>query len=81
MIGRSLANFILAVRANNSQTANASSGKYQIVRMDLTYSGYNPNVLSVKKGVPVRWIINAKQMSGCTNSIILRGAYNISKDL
>ncbi|NQV00148.1 MAG: cupredoxin domain-containing protein, partial [Parcubacteria group bacterium] len=50
------------------------------VNMDLTLQGYDPNILYIKAGIPVRWVINVKQMSGCTNSIILHG-YDIEKDL
>lgn len=52
----------------------------QVVKMAITYNGYSPNVLYVKKGVPVRWVIDAKQISGCTDAIILHG-YDIEKDL
>ncbi len=55
-------------------------GEYQTVKMDLTYRGYVPNVLYVKKGVPVRWIINVKQMSGCTNAILVE-KFGIRKNL
>jgi plastocyanin domain-containing protein len=48
--------------------------------MDLTYRGYSPNVIFIKKDIPVRWIINVKQMSGCTDEIILL-EYNIKKPL
>jgi len=52
----------------------------QVVNMDLTYSGYVPNVLYVKKDIPVRWVINVKQMSGCTDEILLE-EYGIRKKL
>jgi sulfite exporter TauE/SafE/copper chaperone CopZ len=54
--------------------------EYQTVEMDLTYQGYVPNVLYIKKDVPVRWIINVKQMSGCTNAIQIE-ALGIQKNL
>ena len=57
-----------------------AEGEYQTVKMDLTYRGYVPNVLYVKKGVPVKWIINVKQMSGCTNAILLE-KFGIRKNL
>lgn len=44
---------------------------YQTVRMELTYRGYAPNVLYVQANVPVRWVIDVKQMSGCTNEILV----------
>jgi plastocyanin domain-containing protein len=65
-----------------SETAEESDKiiPYQAVKMDLTYQGYVPSTLTVKKGIPVRWIINVKEMSGCTNEIIMP-AYNIKKKL
>jgi len=54
--------------------------EYQVIEMDLTYRGYSPNVLFVKKDIPVRWIVNVKQMSGCTDEIIMP-EYNIKKPL
>jgi len=66
-----------------SQNKNSNIGdteEYQIIEMDLTYQGYSPNVLFIKKDIPVRWIINVEQMSGCTDEIILED-YNIRKKL
>lgn len=54
--------------------------EYQTVQMDLTYQGYVPNVLYIKKDVPVHWIINVKQMSGCTNAILVE-SLGINKKL
>lgn len=61
-------------------SSGGETGEYQTVRMDLTYRGYEPNVLYIKKGVPVRWIINVKQMSGCTNAILVE-KFGIRKNL
>ncbi|MFH1610689.1 MAG: sulfite exporter TauE/SafE family protein [Patescibacteria group bacterium] len=56
------------------------TGDKQEVKMDLSYYGYQPNVIYIKKGIPVRWVINVKQMSGCTNSIMIE-SLGIKKDL
>ncbi len=88
MFNRGLTNFGLGFRGlvSNDQTSQTefqvagNINEYQVINMDLTYRGYEPNVLYIKKGIPVRWIINVKQMTGCTNSIILHG-YDIEKDL
>lgn len=40
----------------------------QIVRMDQTGGGYKPNSFTIKKGVPVKWIITSKSQS-CATSI------------
>lgn len=80
MLNRGLSNFGIGFRtllpkqqiaATQNGSEKPSEGEYQTVQMDLTYRGYVPNVLYVKKGVPVRWIINVKQMSGCTNAILV----------
>ncbi|MFA5188428.1 MAG: sulfite exporter TauE/SafE family protein [Patescibacteria group bacterium] len=82
MFNRGLTNlgsgFTPATSSGNSSTQIVNG--YQEVKMDLGTFGYEPNVLYVKKGVPVRWIINVKQMSGCTSAIRLDD-YNIYKQL
>lgn len=65
----------LTAESNNNQNSN-----YQVAQMDLTYQGYVPNTLTVKKGVPVKWIINAKEISGCTSEILLP-AFKIDRNL
>lgn len=77
MFNRGLVNFGRGTSASNfspsSQEPEAASEnqEYQIVRMELTYRGYVPNVLYIKKDVSVRWIIDVKQMSSCTNAILV----------
>jgi sulfite exporter TauE/SafE len=88
MFNRGLTNFGLGfknfIRSNQvSETEFKVAGnieEYQVINMNLTLQGYEPNILYIKAGIPVRWVINVKQMSGCTNSIILHG-YDIEKDL
>ena len=43
----------------------------QIVEMHITYNGFEPQVLNIKKGVPVKWIIYGDQITGCTNHIVI----------
>ncbi|MCX6739784.1 MAG: sulfite exporter TauE/SafE family protein [Candidatus Parcubacteria bacterium] len=88
MLVRGLANFGVNIALPNinqqaitTQNTNINtSAEVQEVRMAVTYYGYEPNVLNVKKGILVRWIIDVKQMSGC-NSQILMPDYNIKKNL
>lgn len=42
---------------------------YQVIEMDVVGSGYEPNSFVLKKDVPVRWVINGKQLTGCNNAI------------
>lgn len=43
----------------------------QVVRMTESNSGYSPNKFSVKKGVPVKWIIDAKAPYSCASVILV----------
>ncbi len=88
MLNRGFVNFGYGFRTfipseSSSQTEYLVTGdieEYQVVNMDLTYRGYQPNVLFIKKDIPVRWVINVQEMSGCTDEIILP-EYNIKKSL
>jgi plastocyanin len=61
-------------------TAAPAQSTFQTARMAVTSRGYEPNTLQVKKGIPVRWVIDGRELSGCTNEIILP-EYNIRKKL
>ncbi|HUD09073.1 MAG TPA: hypothetical protein VMQ48_03225, partial [Candidatus Saccharimonadales bacterium] len=39
-----------------------------------------PSVFTVKQGVPVKWVINGVNVTGCTSTIIVP-SHNISKSL
>jgi sulfite exporter TauE/SafE/copper chaperone CopZ len=43
----------------------------QVVRMRQTGSGYSPKVFTIRRGVPVRWIIDATNMNSCSASIVV----------
>jgi uncharacterized protein len=88
MFNRGLINFgydfkSLTSSQQTSQTKDLGiddAGEYQIINMDLTYKGYEPNVLFAKNDTPVRWVINVKEMTGCTNEILLPD-YGIKRKL
>ncbi|MBU1974799.1 MAG: sulfite exporter TauE/SafE family protein [Nanoarchaeota archaeon] len=42
---------------------------YQEIRMDVTRSGWEPDKFVLKKDIPVKWIINGKEITGCNNAI------------
>ena len=48
--------------------------------MDVISGGYSPNYFTVKKGIPVRWVINGKNIFGCQGYFIVP-SLNISKAL
>jgi len=51
--------------------SQTSSMQAQEVRMTQDYSGYSPKVLTVKKGVPVKWIITSNNNYTCSASIVM----------
>lgn len=78
--GYNIGNLTFEKNINNASSTINSNKKYQEVRMELNYYGYSPNVLYIKRGVPVRWIINVTQMSGCTDAIMIE-SLGIKQDL
>jgi len=55
--------------SDNSDLPEIVDGK-QVLKIVATSSGYTPNYLKVRAGIPVRWEIEDKGTSGCTNAII-----------
>ncbi|NCN07907.1 hypothetical protein GW933_04485 [Candidatus Falkowbacteria bacterium] len=47
-------------------------GEAQIIRMTQDGGGYTPNVLTVKVGQPVKWIINSTNPFTCASSLMMR---------
>jgi sulfite exporter TauE/SafE len=43
----------------------------QIVTMAETNRGYRPNSFTIKKGIPVRWVINAQAPYSCATALIV----------
>lgn len=53
---------------------------FQVVRMTQDGSGYHPNSFNVKKGIPVRWVINSTNAYSCAASIFMQ-KYGVRKSL
>jgi sulfite exporter TauE/SafE/copper chaperone CopZ len=45
---------------------------FQIIKMTQTDNSYVPNIFIIKKGIPVRWIINSTNPYSCAGSIYSR---------
>jgi sulfite exporter TauE/SafE/plastocyanin domain-containing protein/copper chaperone CopZ len=69
----------LGASGSNSTKAILKDG-VQVINMTADGNGYTPNVLYVKKGVPVEWIIDGKQITSCNNAIVVP-SLNIKKQL
>jgi plastocyanin domain-containing protein len=55
-------------------------GGEQVVNMTQSASGYSPNNFTVKKGVPVKWVIDSQNAYTCSASIRMP-AYNVAQFL
>ena len=42
---------------------------YQEIRMDVTKNGWEPDSFILQSGVPVKWIINGKELTNCNRAI------------
>lgn len=56
------------VKNKNETQINADE---QLVEMHVTSRGFEPSVIKVKQGIPVRWVIKGDNITGCTNKIII----------
>ncbi len=45
----------------------------QIITMEVNRYGWEPDVFRLKKGIPVKWIINGKEINNCNNEIVVPG--------
>lgn len=52
-----------------SLNSNNSSQQSQEIRMEVNRNGFEPDTFVLKKGVPVKWIINGKELTGCNSAI------------
>ena len=55
--------------SNNSGGGKIGNGDYQEITMYIDKGGWNPNVLTVKKGIPVKWTIIARELTSCNKGI------------
>lgn len=51
-------------------------GNKQLIKMNASASGYQPNYFKVKVGVPVQWEITDTGTSGCTNAVISKSLFD-----
>jgi len=56
---------------NTAMLSDPSNGEmeFQEIKMEVTRSGWEPDKFVLKKDVPVKWIINGKELTGCNNAI------------
>jgi uncharacterized protein len=43
----------------------------QTINMEVLKSSFSPNQFTLRKGVPVKWVINGKEMNECNKTIVI----------
>ena len=66
--------------ASSGQPTAAMENGAQIIKMSQTASGYAPNTFTIRKGVPVRWVIDGQDPYSCSSALVV-SKLNISKRL
>lgn len=68
---------LLGVKSIFAKTENVSVDKnvkivngVQVVKMTQKTNGYSPNKFTIKKGMPVKWIITSESIYSCASSIV-----------
>lgn len=54
---------------NSAEGLPIIKNDYQEIRMEVNRYGWKPDKFVLKKGVPVKWIIDGKEINGCNNAI------------
>jgi len=72
---------VSAVSSPSDSTAKIE-GEYQVIHMNVTAYGWQPDRFVLKAGVPVKWVIDGQQLTGCNSGIkapSLGLSFNIKK--
>ncbi len=72
LLGIQLPNFELSSNSQSveDQALPVVENGVQTVNMDVVARGYTPNHFTVKKGIPVKWVANVKDISTCASYIV-----------
>jgi sulfite exporter TauE/SafE/copper chaperone CopZ len=54
-----------------AQLASRPRPASQTIEMDVIASGFSPNHFVLSRGIPVKWVINGKQVTSCNHRIIV----------
>lgn len=74
----------MALNKNSNNSSNSNAAKavlqdgVQVINMTADNRGFTPNAFYVQRGIPVKWIIDGKEMNTCNNAIIIP---SINKEL
>lgn len=59
------------VKSNENVAKAVLQDGVQVINMTVSNRGFTPNAFYVQKGIPVKWIIDGKEINTCNNAIII----------
>ncbi|WP_051331396.1 sulfite exporter TauE/SafE family protein [Methylocaldum szegediense] len=68
---RTLAARATAYLEDLAKSGDVTESGHQTIRMDVNKRGFKPDTFVLKKGVPVKWIIEGKELNYCNHRIIV----------
>jgi plastocyanin domain-containing protein len=72
--------YLLGNKLVSRNDSVVESGESQIVRITQSAYGYSPNVVTIKKGKPVKLIVNSTSAFSCASSLVIP-SYGIGENL
>jgi uncharacterized protein len=73
VLGSPVSYEIIKEKVMGIESGNALiKGDYQEINMEVDRYGWKPDSFVLKKGIPVKWNIDVKELTGCNNEIIVR---------
>ncbi len=66
--------------ASGQQAAARTRPAFQTIEMDVIEFGYTPNHFVLVRGVPVKWVINGKEVTTCNHRIVVP-SYDLEFDV
>ena len=61
----------LVATENELQPISQGEINFQTIEMTVDRHGWTPNSFTLKKGIPVKWEINAKELTYCNDRIVV----------
>lgn len=81
LVGSPISYEIIKSKFFNGDSENSTIiNGVQEINMDVSASGYSPASFALKKGVPVKWNVNVKKLTGCNRELVAR-EYGIDENL
>lgn len=66
-----LTQYVRAIKLTDSSDRIRLQQGYQVIYMEVDANAYQPDKFVLQKNIPVKWIINVKDLTPCNNAIVI----------